>query len=203
MKNLQTTLVAVALAACSGSTGPQGAVGAQGPAGPQGNAGPQGPQGLQGIQGPAGPAGNAVVLKDSAGATLKFTTQVPGSIGITYLIDANGYFWSYTLGQAAATAPNGPVNIWYLTNNCTGTAYVQASDPRMARMPFKLNTAADTTYHVLPDNAAVTSQNFMSTYNFGCFAIATTALAVLLSDTVPASPIQPPVIALPVHAEVP
>jgi len=74
---IAATLLAVALAACSGSagetgpTGPEGPHGPTGPAGPTGPQGPQGPQGVPGTQGatgpqgpvgPQGPAGTSTVL---------------------------------------------------------------------------------------------------------------------------------------------
>lgn len=191
----------------AGINGVAGSQGLQGIAGPNGGTGPQGLQGIQGPQGIAGPAGGGsgggLAMKDSTGATVKYTTQFPGAAGITYMTDANGYFWYFNAGQSTSGAALQPVNVWYLDTECSGTAYVLMSDLRFARMPFRLNTSADTSFHVLPDAAGVSSQEFGSTYNYSCYTMSNSGAAVLLSATVPGTAITAPVLSQPLHVEIP
>jgi hypothetical protein len=211
-----------------GATGAQGPVGPQGPAGADGAQGPQGiqgiagangsngsagAQGIQGIAGPTGPTGPAgasaagLVMKDGAGNTVKFTSAVPGTTNTTlYVVDADGYFWLYTPGQATTAQPAiPPTSIWYTTTDCTGTKYFQASEVRMARIPFKENDSSDNTFYVLPDAPVATStQHLAALWNGSCIQIDNPGSTVyLVSDLTPATAITPMAIPQPVHFELP
>lgn len=137
----------------TGAQGPAGGLGPTGPVGPSGSVGPTGPTGAQGVagragpvgptgpQGPAGPPGPStaspiLVWKTPSGATLgafvrgrSFAGWQP-SVGpyepgpdVALLAQPSGtlYVKPYSLPGLGWTLPN-----------CTGDAYVQVLDPRVA-----------------------------------------------------------------------
>lgn len=107
-----------------GEQGPAGETGLQGPPGPQGE---QGPEGLKGDKGDPGPVGIPETLKtfDANGTEL----------GIYVEFNANNHLFFYPglqrfvyIHEDTGTLAYMPRAIYFLTSDCTGTAYVHIAD---------------------------------------------------------------------------
>ncbi len=119
-----------------GPAGPAGANGTDGAQGPQGVQGPQGPQGPPGPAGPSGPQGPAgsggLDFDDSVGtriATFVTSITVDGTAGFALLFPGHSVPILYNQGGALTDptlTPSTP-QMWFTTNNCTGTPRVPPS----------------------------------------------------------------------------
>lgn len=111
----------------TGDTGPQGGTGAVGPTGPQGDrgaAGPKGGTGAVGQQGEQGPAGVGQMLKifDANGVELG------------PLLDQNTFFYvplERFIDIGTYGRLGNAVDIYFITDNCTGDAYRRYNDDQM------------------------------------------------------------------------
>ncbi len=92
--------------------------GAQGSAGPKGEQGPAGPKGEQ------GPAGPELTVRDAAGTVVGSLVLQEGGSSISVRRDGGIYVYQ----PSGLLIPVG--NPQYLTNTCTGTAFVFASSVR-------------------------------------------------------------------------
>ena len=119
--------------AMNGLDGKDGKDGAQGPAGPSGPAGPAGPAGARGPAG-GGSGGGGVTILDANGDPVTDVLSAPvpdvnawnGKVNSFYR-KVDGRVWSIngTTGVASLQAVHD--TIFFLTNDCTGPAYVEAT----------------------------------------------------------------------------
>jgi hypothetical protein len=142
--------VLLALACGEGASGPAGPAGPPGPAGESGktgatgatgNAGDPGAQG-PGVSGDGGVSSNAgpVVWRTTTGATVAVIAAEMGTDRV-WVADDRGYVWRVSAidGVVLPLPEASPVQ-YFLSSDCTGTAYVQP--PFSARKVFKAPDAA-------------------------------------------------------------
>lgn len=114
------------------------------------------------------------------------------------LQDAQGYHWYYP-NPETGRAQTSVGSLWFASTDCTGTAYVAASEPRW---PFKV--VGETQWRVRPDtllSAPFQSGSFRN--EAGCTTAAQNQnLIPLVSTVVPSpQPADPPVFTPPLHRE--
>ena len=113
--------------------GLDGKDGAQGPAGPAGPAGATGPTGARGPAG-GGSGGGGVTILDANGAPVTDVLSAPapdvnawtGKVNSFYRM-VNGRVWYITGATGVASLQSVHDTIFFLTNDCTGPAYVEAT----------------------------------------------------------------------------
>lgn len=168
------------LMACS--TGPKGE---QGTAGPRGATGPDGPRGPTGPRGPSARP-PSTVWRDANGL---FVGPVIAAQVALYF-DARGLVWFVDPSNGQFVVESEDID--YDAPDCTGTAYVSATLPRLV---FRVEGDSSDTFRTQSDRYTATKVQLKSTRSGGsCFNTNFENDVVLLADTLPATPIVQPVV---------
>jgi hypothetical protein len=131
---------------------------------------------------------------NQAGAVIPVV--IPPSIGpISPLgfVDSAGYVWQWDTYDGVRPAAVGQVAAYYATTDCSGTGYLEYPVILPARFTFTLS-GGDTLVHAFPDAPSSQTITVNSYFNGSCttFAGPSSMTVILLSATLPATPITTP-----------